>query len=191
MHPHVSKESYLTYYKTFVKSSFNLKFILGYTDLKLTQKYKPYMKDLFGDKAFTDSINLQTGDIYYGYDHEINQDSAGYYQKRIDQGVFADRIVLSEHLTNDVTDKEIRLLKTISEILEKHGTDYKIIISPLYDQVPLASNQKNLLYTYFDKNSIFDFSGKNKFTENQGYYYESSHYRPIVAKGILYEVFTK
>ncbi len=55
----------------------------------------------------------------------------------------------------------------------------------MYDQIPLEKEQLNLLYDIFGKENVYDFSGKNEFTESVFNYYENSHYRPHVAAEIM------
>jgi len=76
-------------------------------------------------------------------------------------------------------------LKKIKEIFTRHNTRYKIIISPIYDQIPLEQEQLNLLYEVFGKENVYDFSGKNRFTEPISNYYETVHFKPYVAHEIL------
>jgi len=73
----------------------------------------------------------------------------------------------------------------IKNIFEKHNTKYQIIISPVYDQVPLEKQQIEQLELIFGEKHIYNFSGKNQFTESIHNFYETSHYRPHVANEIL------
>ena len=104
------------------------------------------------------------------------------------QGVFYQRPKASA-LILKVTNKEIALLNKIQSLFDKHHTNYKIVISPLYDQIPMEEEQLQLLYSIFGKENIFDFSGKNNLTEPISNYFESSHYKPNVAKIILDSIY--
>jgi hypothetical protein len=55
----------------------------------------------------------------------------------------------------------------------------------MYDQLRIDKTDLNYLEQLFGKSNVFDFSGKNIFTENIGNYYEDSHYRPHVAQKIM------
>ena len=82
------------------------------------------------------------------------------------------------------------ILSPCGYIFNKHNTKYKIVISPVYDQVPMEEEQLEVLEQIFGKQNIYNFSGKNKFTDSIHNFYETSHYKPNVANeimNILYE----
>jgi hypothetical protein len=81
--------------------------------------------------------------------------------------------------------EQYKLLKEIAEIMKRNHTVYRIVISPLYDQVQLNPNDLSVLHEIFGKENVFDFSGVNEFTNEMTNYYETSHYRPKVCKEIL------
>ena len=60
-----------------------------------------------------------------------------------------------------------------------------IIISPLYDQVKLDTNDMKAINEIFGKSNVFDFSGINDITNDCRNYYELSHYRPFVAARLM------
>ena len=71
-----------------------------------------------------------------------------------------------------INSKQILMLKEINSILKKHRTKFKIIISPLYNQVKINNIDLDIINNIFQKNVVFDFSGKNIITENKLNYYE-------------------
>jgi hypothetical protein len=62
---------------------------------------------------------------------------------------------------------------------------FTIVISPLNDQIRLNASDLATLQTIFGQNRVYDFSGKNAWSENCGNYYESSYYRPLIGDSIL------
>ena len=72
-------------------------------------------------------------------------------------------------------------MQKAAAILQKHNVNYRIIISPLYEQIKLNPTDVNVLNELFGKNYVYDFSGKNELTEPVGNYYENSHYRSFIA----------
>ncbi len=82
-------------------------------------------------------------------------------------------------------DEKITYLNEIKKIFEKHHTSYKIIISPLYDQMKLKRATYMTLCDIFGKQNVYDFSGVNKWNRDYHNYSETSHYRPKVAAEIL------
>ncbi len=83
------------------------------------------------------------------------------------------------------------MLNEIIDVFRKQKTEYKIIISPAYDQLKLAPQDKIQLENIFGKENVYDFAGINPITNNYRNYYEHSHYRPHVTKHILSEIYKK
>ncbi len=77
------------------------------------------------------------------------------------------------------------LLQQIQQLFASHNTDYRIIISPLYDQEKLNPQDSLYLSSLFSPEKFFDFSGINAFTSDTLNYYENSHYRPSLCKELL------
>lgn len=182
--PCVSKSSKIKYYTTFLNSSLNLKFLTAYFDYSIFKTYRDYMEYLIINSKHEFIVNEKNCDIWLGWDREIESDSLEYYSRLIDKGVFYERpiIGMSESI---VTPDEKKQLENIKSIFDKHNTKYKIIISPLYDQIPFEEARLVLLEQIFGKENIYNFSGENKFTENIYNFYETSHYRPHIADEIL------
>ena len=182
--PCISQSSKSEYYLTFLKASLNPKFLIANLDYSIFKTYRGYMGSMIRRYKYDHQVNNKNCDTWYGYDKHIAIDSLGYYNELIKKGIFYKRpkTVLSEC---KVTLKENQQLKTIKNIFEKHKTKYKIVISPVYDQIPMEKAQIELLENLFGKENIYNFSGKNQYTQPIHNYYESSHYRPNVANDIL------
>lgn len=182
--PCISKFSKLKYYYAFLNASLNIKFLIAYLDYSIFKKPRGYMGNYIRSYEYDDTADKINCDIWLGWDKEIETDSLGYYDKLIRKGVFYERPP-EETKECNVKPGEIAQLKTIKKIFDKHHTNYKIVLSPVYDQVPVESDQVKLLEDIFGQENIYNFSGKNKFTEPVYNYYEASHYRPHVANEIL------
>lgn len=188
--PCVSKASSFNYYSTYVRASLNAEFLLAYCDYSLFGEHKPYMGHLIRKTKYDHRPNSVNCDIWYGYDEHIRVDSLGYYNALIEDETFYDRPV-EEFLKCDITAEEIEQLQTIKRILKKFKTNYKIVISPVYDQVPLEFKQLKLLYEIFGKENVYDYSGVNSFTNKISNYYEASHYRVHIADEILKRMYSQ
>lgn len=182
--PALSGESVVDYYLEFIKANLNPRFLIGYLDYSLFGIYRKYMSDLFNKSEYYHKSNNITGDLFYGYDQMIQKDEKVYYDRLIKEGVFYERERISS-TENQATNEEVILLKKIRDILVAHEADYRIVVSPLYDQIPFTAERMENLRNIFDANRIYDFSGVNEFTESIYNYYETSHYRPHVARKIL------
>jgi len=183
-HYKVSEESMFVFYWQFIKIFYKPKFLISYYDFKINKKYKPYMKKIIPKFKYRNQINLDNGDFKYSLDKEIKRDSISYYNN-------LKRIIIRDtnKINYKVSEKEIFMHSEITKIFDKHKTNYKIILSPLYNQIPFSSKRKLILDSIYKPNNIFDFTGINEYTEKIGNYYEASHYRPIVANQILKEIY--
>ncbi len=187
--PEVSGESYFKFYYMFLKASLNFDFLRSFIDYKVTHKYKDYMGDFISKSEFSPRIDPVTADFYYGYDTHIAKDSLGYYKSLVDKGVFYTRTgKKKEHCA--ISTKEVEILNGIKKEFKDLNTNYQIVISPLYDQIPLEKNQLDLLNSIFGKDKVHDFSGVNSYTSSIANYYESSHYRPHIARDIMRKIYT-
>ena len=92
------------------------------------------------------------------------------------------------HGTN-IDQREIENTKFIADTFKKDHTNYKIIIAPLYDQRATNSIELEILKIYFGKENVYDYSGKNKFTNDISNYYEMSHFKPSLGRIILKEIY--
>ncbi len=182
--PIVSKESKFEFYSTFFKASLDPKFIMAYIDFSIFKKFREYMRFLIDRSEHPHTVNNINCDMWYGIDKSIKIDSVGYYNNQIKKGIFYKRPV-KKSWESVITDLEIEQLKKIKEIFSKQKTKYKIIISPVYDQIPIEEEQLGLLNKIFGKENIYNFSGKNKFTESYTNYYEASHFRQRVTNEIM------
>lgn len=81
--------------------------------------------------------------------------------------------------------EQLWALNELHDLMEAGKTKYKIIISPLYDQISMSPTDIAILNEIFGKENVFDFSGINDYTNDVTNYYECSHYRPKLCNQIL------
>jgi hypothetical protein len=79
----------------------------------------------------------------------------------------------------------------MKEIFAANNTDYRIVLSPMYDQKKLNAKDMNTLYEVFGKDRIYDFSGINDITQDMYNYFETAHYRPSIAYRIMDSVYAR
>jgi hypothetical protein len=189
--PVVSNENIIYFYSTFIKSAISFKFVFSNLVFKLTGKHYPFMdKYLIKDGHNKTKYNNFTGDIWYGADAEIKADSLSYYSNLISAGVFS-REEKSDTIKYESIIKlqQVKYLTELQHIIKINKINIKIIISPLFSQRKINTNDMNILINIFGKENIFDFSGKNRITENLSNYYEASHYRPHVDNQIMDSIY--
>ncbi len=118
-------------------------------------------------------------DPEYYYSHLILQDDYKLYPR--------DTIEKTGEIT--ITPKCIELLSQMQILFVNNQTEYKIVVSPLFDQIKLNLVDKHTLDSIFGSENVYDYSGINVYTNDTLNYYESSHYRPKLAKQIMQDIY--
>jgi len=185
--PKLSKESSIVFYYQFIKPLSNIRFVIGYIDYSIFGTYRDYMKNIFLKQEYYYVSDNLRGDLYYGWDRAIAEDPKKFYKNLVDNGAFYR--LFKQSKSRPVTMEEKELLAKIKKYFDKHQTDYRIVISPLYDQVPLGDNHLQLLRDIFGSETIYNYSGINRFTESIYDHYENSHFRPHVANEIMKAIY--
>jgi hypothetical protein len=185
-HPLVSGESRVRFHQAMLKAFLNFGFLTEYLQYKATG-IPPSSSELFETREF--SYDPVTNDVYFtGQERELSDDLGGYYAKR--RHIFYDR---ETHITppqsSVIASRQKLMLSEIKRVLDKHGTSYHVVVNPLYDQKPLSVQDADYLRILFGPQRVFDYSGKNRFTGEVTNYYETSHFRPIVACEIMAEIY--
>jgi len=185
-HPKTSGESSTEFYTVMFKGYFsNPMFLFNYYCYKISGSYKPFMNGYIAkDKSTLNPITNETNLV--DWDNELRKDPESYYIKQAHH--FYTRAGERTDSINNITEDQKIILNKIEKILKKNNTKYKLVISPLYEQVKFSKQDINILTSIFGKN-IYDFSGKNKFTDSYLNYYESSHYRPFVGNSIMKSIY--
>lgn len=185
-HPEVSKESYLVFYKEMFKGFFP-KPMFAFLDLYLTNTRKPYMAR-YGIVENVWKHQPKTNEFsYHKLDSILAVNPEEYYS-----GVKFPQRDSVEVMSDSVIQEEQKvLLKRMKAVFQANGTNFKLVINPLYDQRKLNTADLNYLQTLFGKTRVFDFSGVNTMTQDYRNYYELSHYRPHIANEIMEELYSK
>ena len=173
--------NFISFHAQHFMAFLNPKFLVALADYNLFGTFRPYMKTFIKDSQST-------------YLPAYNEYQETQPEKAIRAGTYYD----AEHLkafegvqkpgtfSSEITDDEIiGCLNDIKGVFDKQHTSYKVVISPLYDQVKLNPATFNKLCAIFGKDHVYDFSGVNKWNRDYHNYYEASHYRPSVAAEIM------
>lgn len=181
-HPIVSGESEAEYYKRYFIAFLTPKFLKAYYTYYFQGKFETWMNTFIWNEDFI--YDKTTGDHFYTkFEDEIKMDSVGYYNRK--SNVFYNRENISIDTINLINQVAMDQLMTIKSILLKNNTNYKIVISPTYDQKPLSKMDEQTLIRIFGADNVFNFSGKNKFSDRIGDFYEERHFKPYIAEEIL------
>lgn len=89
-----------------------------------------------------------------------------------------------EYKNRQISESEKKMLMKIKELLDKHGSNNYVVITPLYDQLKFHKDDQDFLNRVFP-NRVYDFSGINQITNNPYDYPDRSHFRPWISKTII------
>lgn len=106
--------------------------------------------------------------------------SGGYLPNRAGKQAFREK---------QISGGEEQMLSGIKKILEKHASNYYVVITPLYDQLKFDASDMKIIENCFGDH-VYDFSGINRFTNNIYNYPDGKHFPPYVSKAILDSVIT-
>lgn len=186
-HPDFSEKTWLNFHFTFFKSYLNTKFLLAYYNHKVTGKFKPWMTYIISNDTFildkkTNEMNVPRVDSIIESNLKLHVESKKdiFYERK---GEIRDSI-------NRITPEQLTYLVGIKKIINKNKTKLIVIGGPSYDQCRFSKKDEQILKNIFGS-SFYDYTGKNKYTDNKENYYETSHYRKNVGEGILNEIYAK
>jgi hypothetical protein len=160
-------------------------FLRHYLDFKISGSIKEYMKKghLLDDTPIDYDLKYNEMKVKI-FEDIIKADPSKYYnEKRMKH--FYQRDTIQQFSPEIIKREQIVMLNIIKKILKEHSTNFKIIISPLYDQLKLNKKDVEVLISIFGTENVYDFSGINFITSDYHNYYDNGHYRPIVADSIL------
>lgn len=182
----ISGKSKWDYYLSdFFKYLNNPRLILTSIDYTIYNKRRFYMGDFIGLRH--DHVNPVTND--WGTDADEQPVVKSAY--KTGKSAFYARSTTQQYANKKIDVEKIKTLMKIHEILQKHGTRYFIVISPLYDQLKLNTNDISTLQDIFGKDNIYDYSGINNITNNiYNYNTDVIHYRRTVGKTIFREIYS-
>ncbi len=189
--PNVSKQNKLSFQFVFLKAFLYPDFLENYIQFLCFKKVNS--KSSIGWKFFDNDIrqyNPISNELYdVGLDEAIKSNRDSFYLAN--KHIFYERENTQHYYSAVIGKEQERLLNKIKEILDEEHTNYKIVISPLYDQLKIDSTDLKLLYIVFGKNNVYDFSGINDMTQSVYNYYENSHYRPFIAGRIMDSIYNQ
>lgn len=187
-HPTLSNTSWFNYHVFYFKAFLAEFYFAKYMDYSLTRTYKPYMKGVIETRPI--DYNAVTNDFFLKvYDEALEKDPQKYIEEHIE--FYPARDTANTKISDAVIgDKQLYFLNEIIKVFLKQKTNFKIIISPPYDQEYLNKSDLEKLTSIFGKEHVYDFSGKNEYTRHIENYYESFHYRPKVARDIMQKIYS-
>lgn len=182
-HPKISGTSNFKFCAECIKSLFHTELLLYYGSKPFTENYNYLYPDEAGAKLDTITNDL----VMQLWETELRKDEKNYYEQR--KGIFYQRDKQPTYHKPEITSKQMMMLKEMKQIFDRHRTNYKIIISPLYNQKEFNKTDIKILQAIFGVDAIHNYSGINDYTKKVENYYETSHYRPHVGEAIMSEIY--
>lgn len=144
------------------------------------------------DSVTNDSYhNCQDSSILLEYSNSRNDNGFKLYIDSLKSvGFFSNRPIQLQFKNQQISKMEEMMLKDIKSLFDKHQTNYYLVITPLYDQLKLNKIDHDILLNIFGSR-LFDFSGKNYFTNNIYNYPDKKHFQHYISKCIADSVLTK
>lgn len=173
------------YFKTF----YNLAFFKRYVDYKISGQYKPYMSTYIIDKRWKLDYNPRNNELSWARQEESITRGDYYNEERMwafQNSQFPDSV----HAIA-INQERLEMLHSIKNIFDAQHTDYRIVISPTYDQIKINPDDLKTLQSIFGKEFVFDFTGVNQWSSDYHCHYEIFHYRPCVANDVMKIVYEK
>ena len=181
-HPRITGGSYIKLYTKSFQTYSNLGFLASYYLNKLTGEYYSFMNGFINEyKTYYEPISneIKLNEL----DSIIELEPNKYYRENAYKFDNINQETIDS--IQRINSKSYKYLSFIKSIFDEQNTDYRIIISPLYEQIKLNNKDLELLISLFDSSKVFDFSGGNKYSIDKRNYYESSHYRKNIGNSIL------
>lgn len=180
--PEVSGEPRLMFYRRFFTAFIQPRFLSAF------MKYKDGIRDssVIGYmNVFHFSFNAKTGDRGFAeYDSMLAVSNEQFYERQ--QPLFPVRdSTIQKELSPLIDGTTLELLKQIKATLTLQHTGYRIVIAPTYDQQELNESDLDAIDSVFGVENVFNFSGKNRYTDDINNYYEGRHFKPELADSLL------
>jgi hypothetical protein len=185
-HPILSGRDRYAFQSEYVKSFFDFDFLEGLLLYKLPDGEKKYKEALFENPPM--DYDVRSNEIKFSvFEKMIQTNSEEYYGRH--RRAFYRRDTI-QHVSGSAIHSEQKwMLNEIFKMLRSAGADYRIVISPLYDQLKFNPEDLDFLMKTFGSERVFDYSGINQLTNDLYNYYETHHYRPHVARWIIDEMY--
>lgn len=174
------RKSYVNSFKPYYEYFFIPPSLKLYKTIRDSEKSQFYSPGTYADLYTTGCLYENKKDAY------IKKDSLGHIKDPIFD------LPLSEVNFHNRTGSAIAEIKAIISLCAEHDIEYVFFMNPLHIKNYLRLDPKEY-FTFLKELSavtdFYDFSGINPVTTNNYYYYEMSHYRPMIGTKIIESIF--
>lgn len=180
----ISGMSNFEYQTCFVQTFLTPKFFMSYLDYKLFNTYRGYMRGKINQYTqIRDTINC---DFFNPLEKDIEREKEQFWVNR--KSIF-ERLPCYGTQTPKATNKNVvSVLNDINTICKRNNTRIKVLVSPNYNYEMLNKEDIEILRSIFGEENVFDANSDERYTK-MTYYYDRSHYRPILGEILLKEAY--
>jgi hypothetical protein len=183
--PRVTHEDYVAFHTEFIKAFAYPPFLAGYALYMHDSVVRPWMTGMFDGRRFT-HIPATNDLLMTSVDEDIARKGEAFFDEL--------RALRRPGPPPGpappvIGDAQRLLLEDMRAMIAADHADCRVVISPLFDRVPLNPIDVTALRRYFGSGNVYDFSGANDLTNDVHNYYERSHFRPFVAQTILRRIY--
>ncbi len=183
----VAKVSQFAFQLSFLQKFLEPSFFVPYLDYRIRGKYAPYMKGIINPGP--PIREPYTNNFINPREREIQREGEQYwllhkeeFPPRKDAGMEEERTIYNEQL---------KLLRKIKDVCDRHGSDLKFVIGPEYNQKKINIKDVKLLKGMLGESSVWDFTGVNPYTADIHNYYDKGHYRPKLGVQLLKQIYNQ
>jgi hypothetical protein len=185
----ISGESWLDFQGAMLGGYFTDLYFVKYGEYKLTGHVRPYAKSALGIKRGSVRVDPLTNDYFFeAYERELADNEDAFYERRASQ--FPPHDGPAPPCSAPVIGREQEAkLAALRRIFDKQGTEFRLIISPHWDEICIHPDDLNKLHALFGDGVVSDFTGRNEISKDRRNFYDAGHVRPRVADQMLEAVY--
>jgi len=192
INPEVHKHSpmHLPHYQTDINPSSKLSFYTYY----LFRKPSTFdMSRVAKQTLFNTKYPTFNYDIYNTGLPLVPLKKKNYIENHIEEHINDKKFLIPSHYVGNRIEETIKSIKEIVKLSKKYNFNLVFFINPIHKTTYLDTNFndfQNFKKRLAQVSDYYDFSGLNKITTNNYYFYETSHYRDITGELIKNRLFT-
>ena len=162
------------------------KFIINYAEylLKGNVTEKMLKQEVMVDVDV--AYNYRTNEISYPYFDSLHKASPdAYYKTRLNAFLSNPRSDTEQMSPPVIKEKQIKLLKSIKNMLDQCHTDYMFVINPMFEQMRLNTADLQILNELFGEENVCDMSGKSEMTQDYHRFFDYYHFDYEMGKQVI------
>lgn len=107
----------------------------------------------------------------------------------LNKAKFKERPAIEKMIPKVISVENKIILEKIASVLKMKKTNYKIIITPAYDQLLINKEDLKILQQVFGQENVYNFSGKNELTEDKYNFMDINHFDLVVGRKIIMDIY--